>query len=416
MYKIFFLFIILIGTVDYRIAGLNYWDEALVVVVLLYYIFVRKKISIKKNQLKIWLFLMIFVIDGLISNALHTDYQNITIAILKDIVAAIKFPILMLLLMHDRSSNIQKKVTDSAAKISKAIIYTMTVVAVVGYFFEIGVYQDEVRFVKCYKFFFSHPTFFVSSLIMMISVLMADGIKKNKKELILTSVLLFLSGRTKAYIMIAVLVVAIIIKPSVLRKAFANLSGKLKIKKRYLIVGIVVISLIAYVIGKDKVMVYMSWGLTAARPALYIVGFYLMRDCFPFGSGFGTFASSISGQYYSNVYGKYNISNVNGLIRGETNYIADTFPPYIYGQFGILGAVMYVLLIVQFIKVQIREIKVYDKIIGFFFLWLYALVACSAEAFLTNASGAQLAVILAIYIGKDYTDNSNIVKQYKEKK
>lgn len=52
MYKILFLFVILISSFDYRIAGLNYWDEALIVVGPLYYILATKRICIKRKQLK----------------------------------------------------------------------------------------------------------------------------------------------------------------------------------------------------------------------------------------------------------------------------------------------------------------------------------------------------------------------------
>lgn len=413
MYKIFFLFIILISSFDYRISGLNYWDEALIVLVPLYYILVSRKITIRRKQLNIWGTLVALVVIGLVSNMLHPEFQSSGVAILKDIIAAIKFPMLAILMMQNRSSNQQNRITHDAARISKVLLYVMLATAIIGYAVNIGVYQNEVRFVKCYKFFFSHPTFLVSSIIMMISILLADGIKRNRKELIIAGVLIFLTGRTKGYIMIAVMLLIFMVKPAVVRNAFAKLSGKLKLKKRYLIIGLLCVGIIGYVLGKSKVVDYMGWGLTAARPALYIVGLQLLKDCFPFGSGFGTFASSISGEYYSNVYSMYHISGVNGLIRGNTNYIADTFPPYIYGQFGIAGAVAYVLLLIQLIKYQLERIKSYDKIVGFFYLWIYVFVACSAESFLTNASGAQLAVVLAVYIGMDCNNNPENVLENK---
>ena len=410
MYKILFLFVILISSFDYRIAGLNYWDEALIVVGPLYYILATKRICIKRKQLKIWLTLIVVIAIGLFSNALHPEFQSKSIAIVKDIIAIVKFPLLTTVMLNTRMLVKQNSITHEAAMVSKILLYIMFCVALIGYFVNIGVYQDEVRFVRCYKFFFSHPTFLVSSIIMMIAVLLADGIRRNRRELLIAGVLIFLSGRTKGYIMIAILLLVVVIKPAVIKNAFANLSGRVKLKKSYLIFGGVCVSLIVYVLGKNKVIDYMGWGLTAARPALYTVGLYLLKDCFPLGSGFGTFASSISGEYYSSVYSKYHISGVNGLIQGHTNYIADTFPPYIYGQFGIAGAITYILLLLQLIKYQFKRIRSYDKVIGFLFLWIYIFVACSAESFLTNASGAQAAVVLAVYIGfdSDRTPEANI--------
>lgn len=401
MYKILFLFVILISSFDYRIAGLKYWDEALIVIGPLYYILAQKRICIKKKQLNIWLTLIVLIAIGLFSNILHPEFQSKSIAIVKDIIAIVKFPLLTTVMLNTRTPVKQNSITHEAAMVSKILLYIMLCVALIGYFVNIGVYQDEVRFVRCYKFFFSHPTFLVSSIIMMTAVLLADGIRRNTRELLIAGVLIFLSGRTKGYIMTVILLLVVVVKPAVIKKAFANLSGRVKLKKRYLVFGGVCVALIVYVLGKNKVIDYMGWGLTAARPALYIVGLYLLKDCFPLGSGFGTFASSISGEYYSNVYSKYHIAGVNGLIQGHTNYIADTFPPYIYGQFGIAGAITYFLLLLQLIKYQFKRIRSYDKVIGFLFLWIYIFVACSAESFLTNASGAQAAVVLAVYIGLD---------------
>ena len=90
-------------------------------------------------------------------------------------------------------------------------------------------------------------------------------------------------------------------------------------------------------LAKDKVAYYFSYGLTAARPALYLVGLRIVRDFFPIGSGFGTFASSLSGEYYSSLYGNYGISGVMGLTQTDYSYMADVFWPYIYGQLGVLG-------------------------------------------------------------------------------
>lgn len=419
MYKVLFLFIILITAFDYRIFGLNYWDELFIVLVPLYYMFASRRLIIRKKQLNILGTLIVLIAIGLISNALHPEFQSSSVAILKDIIAAIKFPMLMIFLMQNRNSDRQNKILHDAAQVSRVLIYIMFAVAIIGYFVDIGVYHDEIRLVKCYKFFFSHATFLVSSVVMMISILLVDGVKRNRRELIVAGILIFLAGRTKGYIMIAVLLLIFMVKPAVVSSGFARRSGGLKLKKRYMIVGLMCVGIIGYMLGKSKVVDYIGWGLLAARPALYIVGFQLLKDCFPFGSGFGTFASSISGKYYSNVYSLYHISSVYGLKQGNTNYIADTFFPYVYGQFGIMGAITYILLLLKLIKYQLRRIKSYDKIVGFFYLWIYVFVASSAEAFLTNSSSVQLAVVLAVYIGVDCDKNlENIlddkVKEYSE--
>lgn len=399
MYKFFFLFIILIGVLDFRIGGLAYWDEALLFLALLRYLTKSKKLALKRSQLGAWVSLVLLVAVGLLSNFLHPDLQDNSVAIVKDVIAAVKFPALVMLLQAYRGTDKQRKIIRDAAKMSRWVLYIMLAAAVVGYFVNIGVYENEVRIVRCFRFYFSHPTFLVSSLIMMMAVLIADGMKRNKKELLIASLLVFMCGRTKGYVMIILMLALLYINPNVIRKAFASLRGRIHVKKSYLIIGTVAICLVGYILGKNKMLEYLRWGLTAARPALYIVGIYLAQEYFPLGSGFGTFSSSLSGEYYSKVYSKYHIDTVNGLVRGDTRYIADTFPPYIYGQFGVAGAILYINILVKLVKNQLSRIVTYDRMMAFLFLWIYAIDACVAEAFLTNTSGVQMAVLLSVFIG-----------------
>lgn len=408
MYNLFFAFIILASTIDFRIPGLNYWDEALLIAVPLYYLVKTRKFSVRRDQLTEWFAIIIFVAIGLVSNLLHPGLQDYPVAILKDVIAAVKFPVLMVLLAKSRGAVKQEKIIHDAARMSKYILWVMALFAAVGYIADIGVYLPEIRIVKCYKFFFSHPTFLVSSIIMMTAVLIADGIKGNRVSLMIAALLIFMSGRTKGYIMIIPLLFIMYTDPVIVKRAFSFLHGRLRVKKRYILLGLLFVCAVVYMIGRKKVMGYMRWGLAAARPALYLVGLMLLKEYFPFGSGFGTFASSISGEYYSNIYGKYHIDGVQGITRGNTNYIADTFPPYIYGQFGVVGAAAYVWMIGLTIRYQFRRLKSYNQILAFLFLWIYAIAACTAESFFTNTSGVQLAVVLSVFIGFENPDKTEV--------
>ena len=401
MYNILFLFVIFVGVVEFRIPGLNYWDEVMLMAVPLYYVIQKRKLQIKRANLKKWITLAIFIIAGIAGNILHPNFQNSFIAILKDIIAALKFPILAIVMLVDRGKKKQAKILHEAAIISKYSIYFMLMIAILGYFIDIGVYQNEIRFVKCYQFAFSHPTFMVSSLIMMVAVLMADDMKKNRISLLCAAFLIFLSGRVKGYVMVLLMLMIIVVRPSMIERIVYWIKSKLKIKKRYFLPITFAFVILGYCLGREKIDLYLHWGLTAARPALYIMGFQLAKDFFPFGSGFGTFASSISGKYYSNVYRIYRIDDVNGMTKDNFSYIADTFLPYIYGQFGIVGTVAYVSLFIQIIKDQFRKQKSYNRIIAFLFLWTYALVASTAETYFTNSSAVQFIVVLLVFVGNE---------------
>lgn len=78
-----------------------------------------------------------------------------------------------------------------------------------------------------------------------------------------------------------------------------------------------------------------------ARPMMYKTGFLIFLDYFPFGSGFGTFATEASRVYYSSLYGKYGLWGIWGLEEGGASFVSDTFYPSI-AQFGIVGLLIFI--------------------------------------------------------------------------
>jgi hypothetical protein len=79
----------------------------------------------------------------------------------------------------------------------------------------------------------------------------------------------------------------------------------------------------------------------AARFILYMTSFEIFNDYFPFGSGFGSFATYSSGEYYSDIYVKYGIENVWGISKDYHSFISDTYYPSL-AQFGVAGVTLYI--------------------------------------------------------------------------
>ena len=86
-----------------------------------------------------------------------------------------------------------------------------------------------------------------------------------------------------------------------------------------------------------------------ARFVLSATSFEIFRDYFPFGSGFASFATFSSGEYYSDIYVKYGIENIWGLSKEFHSYVADTYYPSL-AQFGIVGVVLYLSFWIYIIK------------------------------------------------------------------
>lgn len=128
-------------------------------------------------------------------------------------------------------------------------------------------------------------------------------------------------------------------------------------RPRVLFIGLVVLLLMG-TIGYQQFFFYYSVdALTSgfARAVLLHNAFVLAFDYFPFGAGFGTFASHYSGVNYSLAYLDLGISGVYGMTPDNPSFISDTFWPMILGQFGFIGLVFFLGIIFFLMKKLIHS-------------------------------------------------------------
>ncbi|AQR93884.1 hypothetical protein [Clostridium saccharoperbutylacetonicum] len=354
----------------------------------------RKKalFSIEK---KITWFMFIFMIIGALSTVIF-KIQPEKSAIYKDAFNIIKFPVFYICALVLSNGLNKERLLTSVANRSRIYIMIIFIFSIINIFFEIGMNIDVRYGLRSYKFLFSHSTYLVSSMVIMMCVIIADQHKKSDLIFIIESIIiLILTFRNKAFVFI-------------LAYFFEKLMLKYfkKIKLKY----IFILGIFGILITYKKIVEVASYGIIAARPALYIVGFKLACDHFLFGSGFGTFASYLSGQYYSPVYDMYSISTVIGLTRDMYDYMADTFWPYIYGQFGFVGFVLFVAAIISiFISIKRRYYLNKKNMLAAFLMFSYILIASTAEAIFTDVTGIFIFMVMATYLGENriYTKIKN---------
>ncbi|WP_141484927.1 hypothetical protein [Rhodococcus sp. WS3] len=93
---------------------------------------------------------------------------------------------------------------------------------------------------------------------------------------------------------------------------------------------------------------YLSNPGAVARIRLYIDGFSISADYFPFGAGLGRFGSATARSYYSPEYRSLNYDSIWGL--GSTpesgKFLTDTFWPAVFGESGLIGGTCFVLALV----------------------------------------------------------------------
>ena len=346
----------------------------------------RKRKILYKIEGKIIILMVMFICIGILSTLLNKVQTN-NIAIYKDILAISKFIILYISTIILSCTIDKDLLLRKISKRARIYIKIIFIFALINLIVDIGM-SSGIRYgLRSYCFLFPHPTYLVSSMVMLLSVIIADYKSTDKKIIIEGAIVLILTFRSKAVVLLlGCLLISIVIK----------LGKEIKIKH------ILITGFIGFVFTYKKISYVVYYGLTAARPALYIVGYKLAHRYFPLGSGFGSFASSLSGKYYSKIYYEYGISTVMGLKPDSYEYMADTFWPYIYGQFGIIGFILFISIIVYIYKsIKVRYSHNKNSIIASTIILMYILIASIAEAMFTDTTGTFLFVILATYLGYD---------------
>ena len=136
-----------------------------------------------------------------------------------------------------------------------------------------------------------------------------------------------------------------------------------------------------------------------ARPSLYYTAWEIFKDYFPFGSGFGTFASHASAVYYSRLYYDYGISNIFGLQPDAPDFVSDTYFP-VLAQFGVVGVCLFFL----FMWKRTREYwGIYKKgdtkemMVMKFLILIYFFIESTSDSTLIQNRGVVMMFILALY-------------------
>lgn len=410
MYTALFLWLIFYNVFDTKVPYVNYWDELFTAGILFCYL-----ISLWKNpcrlsdEIKKWIPLALLVVLGLLGNICYPGLQKNPSAMIRDVVALIKFPAIFLALQgRSVSEEKQQQIICGAARISRWLIVITLFAAIAGRFVDMGFYwqdgdykADDIYITNCFEFVFSHPTFFASAYVMLAAMLIAESMEKNRVYLLLDYVLLLLIQKVKSDAFCAAAILMLILGEKRTMNLVTGIFGSHNKKVRYsrLFLMIAAVGLVFVLVGRHKLHQYMIWGTQSARGALYLIGLRILVDFFPLGSGLGTFASHLSGRYYSELYHIYGIDNVNGLLPDDYSYISDVFWPYIYGQFGVFGLLIYLKMVFSLFLQQIQARIPDNRRLAVITVWIYGMIASTSEAYFTNGTGVQMALILTVFVG-----------------
>jgi hypothetical protein len=284
-------------------------------------------------------------------------------------------------------------------KFSRILIIIFAVTTIINLTFNnitIFTTPGQLRFgFRSFSFLYPHPAYVGYSSILLISLLWLDekNIKRNLVYTFIACVPLAGTLRTRSLVFIFFIFILLYLRKE------QNISIKM-------LVAIIVGSVgIFFLLETGSLELYYGSEDTA-RAMLTNDSIRLARDSMPIGYGFGTFGTSAASNYYSPLYVSLGYPFRYGLGYIHSNFAQDTFWPAILAQFGVLGLLIYVSMIIGLIK---KAFQIYKYNRNLFLSYTtplaFLLVSSSSASSFFNPFSVPFAIVMAIA----YNHYKNIV-------
>lgn len=365
-YIILFLFLFPQSILSQVIDGFEYGDEVFGIIGLVTFInhYTRKRILEKYPKVMKMFYLAFSVaIIGWIGTFLHGIQKNFIVN-LTDCFTILKFYFIFYLSLYLLNKSKINNIINPIFKITKLYIIFGSIFFIISQGVDIGM-TPEVRFgIRTFKFINSNVGDYSSILIISLVIFHIVSYYKRKPLRILkglTIILIIFTFRGKALGFMATYLMAVFLIDHFQKK-----------KKKALII----IAILGICGGYFQIRYYFLDNVTPR--ALFLAnGIETANQYFPTGAGFSTYGSNMAKVHYSPLYRQYGFSKIWGMNEDEQQFLNDNFWPMIMGQYGWIGMLLYIAILVLMFKIVNKQL--YNKqlkIAGFsiFFLLLYSSV------------------------------------------
>ena len=328
------------------VAFIKYIDEAYVCFAFFYFLF----FNLKKTDVLFLLLITIYFLSGFISGIKNDASLNV---IFQGGLLSLKGPMLFFVGKHLLiKDDIYKKINTYCIWFFWLTICLSIVDFLLGDIYKdfFHIYSDSRFDIIAVSGFFAHPSDNASCLLICIILFITFYRKHHIKFLLFIGTFLLMTFRVKEIVSFFIL---------------TPIFSEKNIKKKIIIIVIIIFAMsgIYKHIMPKHFNAYFGdvYNTQYARNALTITSAVIAKENFPFGEGFGRFGGHISAKFYSLVYEKYSISNVFGLSEEFNSFIADTFWPMILGESGLLGLLLYLLILFYVFLPFFNKQKCLDK-------------------------------------------------------
>ncbi len=386
----------------------QYFDEA-VGLFLIPMLLIRRRqhrlhIGHSMQDIAFYFCLCLFWIWGWLGHVVY-KYQPLINA-LKDSYVNIKFflAVGVSFLFFDDSKlnfrNLKRKVWP----LLNAVTLLLFILTVIDLLF--GTFSTDTRGIfRAVKLFYSTQTVLVANCVFLSSIYLWYYDRHKTRivlPLSLLCIIMFCTIRVKTMGAIAAILLIYLIV--LRRKTLSRMSRKMKI----CVIGLLLFASAAALY--QIVSYYYVMGTESARAMLTLAAPFVAWDHFPFGSGWGTFASAFSAKPYSPVYGMYRMAGIWGLSPSFSAFVSDTYWPMVIGECGYVGFISLLISLILFIK-KICRLKLVSRAsyASALMILLYLLISSTSESALAN----PMAIPLACWLGFLMAEQRYIVKHRK---
>ena len=370
---------------------LKFIDDVFVILTFLYFIFTcikRRKIGFNKYDLIIAISWILLCIVGVIGNIFVMGQKSI-FAILVDMLSWQKFVFMFLTV----KSIIGDKNIDGCLKpvewICKALIIVGGIFATLNLLNIINLYPKDSRYgLNIFTIMGGHPSA-TSAYYACICAILFLNKDKNKIWIIVSALLCAATLRSKSFVYVMVLAAAFILSKDCIVK---------KMNAKRIIVSILILLTIGFAISFKSIKFYFL-DTKAARSLLVQTSVKIANDNFPYGGGFASFGTVTSGQYYSDIYTKYEIDHIYGISKDRPSFIGDGGLATVLGQFGYLGFILFLVSIITLIYYLLVSVKKnVNSVFAIILLFAYILISSTNEIAFNNSYTIVYALAMSMIL------------------
>lgn len=388
-----FLSLLFAPILDNSFGGVfSYADECAAILLAAWALLTRKRNKIGAHERRAIICLVLICILGVLGNVAY-GYQDSVFAIAVDMFTCVKIFVSYL------AARVILRGRDNCLRAFQFIGKAFLAAALFGFVLHLAgivhMGSGRVMFgVPCYQFVFSHPTNLVAYCVGFIA-LMFVGSRPNRFWILAACVLLLASQRAKAIAFVFIVLFFLFY-------GMAKRDDRKPSKFIFLFLGFG-----AAFLAMDQIQLYF-FDATSARALLMQDGLDIAFRSLPLGSGFATFATYMSGAYYSPLYFEYGLNIVWGLWPTNPCFVSDSFWPAVIAEFGILGLIALVILLVELFKSISHDAKTGNvRFAAYGMVPLYLLILSTADASFFNFYGPFYALVVAAIVNKPQDKRSN---------